>query len=293
MNDASFPSRSTSVKVSVIQFNSRDDENANVERLLPLLDRAVAAGAKLVALPETVWFRGRFEEAPGHKFPDPFLDRLRAFVRERKFWLYGGTLAERIPGEDSRRFNTGFFIDPSGEIRGRYRKVHLFDIDLPDTKVTESRHTRPGEVLTLEKVEGWTFGQMICYDVRFPEAWLALRLAGMEAAVLPANFTKKTGEAHWEVLVRARAIENQVYILAAGQWGVHPGLNVPAFGHSMIVDPWGRILASASGDEDAILTAELDRETLERVRREMPVLQHRRPSAYRLSRGNSFSDDKV
>jgi deaminated glutathione amidase len=204
----------------------------------------------------------------------PFTD----VARESGCWILAGTRAE-VSGDPLRPHNTAVLIDPSGRIAARYRKVHLFDVaveDGPQTK--ESAKVTPGEGLVAVDLAGTRLGLSICYDLRFPELYRALAHAGAELFAVPSDFSQRTGRDHWEVLLRARAIENGAWVLAAGSCGPGGPGAIPAWGHSMVVDPWGRVVAQA-GDHEAIVRAELDLEDVSAVRRQIPVLANVRPDA--------------
>jgi predicted amidohydrolase len=191
--------------------------------------------------------------------------------------LVGGSIMERAV-DSNAIFNTEFVFAPDGSVIGAYRKVHLFDVDVGGRRYRESDLTTAGTDIVVISVAGWTIGISLCYDIRFPELYSALANRGAHAIVVPAYFTLATGRDHWHVLLRARAIENQMYILAAGQWG-EPAPGQPAYGRSLVCDPWGLVIAQA-GDEDTVITAELNDERVRSVRRNLPSLAHRRPEVY-------------
>jgi predicted amidohydrolase len=261
---------------AVIQMTSTSDKAANLEKAERMIRLAAARGARLVGLPETFNWRGkRTEEAAAAESLDgQTLGEMARLAQELEINLLAGSITEHVPGE-SRRYNTSVLFAPDGARLAVYRKIHLFDIDLPGrVTVKESEAKLPGsEVVTAPTGLG-TVGLSVCYDVRFPELYRRLVYAGAAIITIPSAFTFPTGEAHWEVLIRARAIENQCYVLAPAQFGT----NVHGFadyGNSMIVDPWGRVLARAA-DQEGVLVAPLDIEYLERVRRELPSLTHAR-----------------
>jgi len=198
------------------------------------------------------------------------------FLRERAkrhgIVLAGGTLPEAIPG-DRRVHNTSVVVDRDGSLRGIYRKIHLFDVELADVGLRESRAVAPGRDIVVAETEVGILGMSICYDLRFPELYRALVERGAWILLVPSAFTVPTGRDHWEVLLRARAIESQAYVLAAAQWGEHSETR-RSYGRSMIVDPWGTVLATVP-DGEGIGLADLDRERLERIRRELPSLRNR------------------
>ena len=261
---------------AAIQMRTGSDRAANLARAEALVREAATRGARLVVLPEVFAWRGPAagEATVAEPVPGPTTARLGALAKELGLWLVAGSLHERAAGEP-RVFNTSCLFDPRGEILVRYRKIHLFDVDLPGRVAVQESATRApgGEVVTAPTDVG-TLGLSICYDLRFPELYRRLARAGAEVLLVPSAFTFPTGAAHWEVLVRARAIENQCWVVAADQAGTSPQ-GFADWGDSMIVDPWGRVLARA-GDGEAVVTAEIDLDDLARVRRELPPLAHAR-----------------
>jgi len=200
-------------------------------------------------------------------------------ARRHGCWILAGSLAE-TSGDPARPHNTSVLLGPDGSIRARYRKVHLFDVAVDAGPVDlESARVAPGDEPVLADVEGVRLGLTICYDLRFPELYRTLALAGAEVLAVPSNFTERTGRDHWEVLLRARAIENAAWVIAPSQIGGPPGQ--PAFGRSMVIDPWGLVVAQAP-DRESIVHAVVDSDRVAAVRRQVPVLANRRPEAYRL-----------
>ncbi len=264
---------------AAVQMSSGADRAANLARATALVREAAARGARLVVLPEVFAWRGpRAEEgARAEPVPGPTTTALGALARELAIHLCAGSLLETVPGEP-RAYNTSCVFDPRGELIARYRKLHLFDIDLPGrVSVRESDTRAPGaDVVTVPTALG-TLGLSICYDLRFPELYRALVRGGAEVLLVPSAFTFPTGAAHWEVLCRARAVESQCYVIAPDQTGSSPH-GFLDYGDSLIVDPWGRVLARA-GDGEGVVTAEIDLTYLARVRRELPCLKHVRPTA--------------
>ena len=261
---------------AAVQMASGADRAANVARATVLVREAAARGARLVVLPEVFAWRGARadEAAAAEPVPGPTTEALGALARTLGIHLCAGSLLERVPGED-RTYNTSCLFDARGELLARYRKIHLFDVDLPGrVSVRESATRAPGSDVVAVPTELGVLGLSVCYDLRFPELYRRLARAGAEVLLVPAAFTFPTGAAHWEVLCRARAVENQCYLVAPDQTGTSPH-GFADFGDSLIVDPWGRVLARA-GDGDAIVTAEIDRAYLARVRRELPCLTHAR-----------------
>lgn len=272
------------MRISVIQMNQGSDKAANLDQVRRLVEAAMASDRPdLVTLPET-WTNlggGRdSRRAAAEALPEPggtggeAYEALRGLARAHRIHVHGGSIIED-GGE--KLFNTTLVFDPEGREIARYRKIHLFDITGPDgTGYRESALYGAGEGLVTFQAGGITFGCTICYDVRFPEQYLALRRLGAEAIFVPSNFTLQTGKDHWEVLMRARAIESQCWILAAASWGQYEerGAARSVYGHSLIADPWGHVVAKAS-DGIGWATARIAPAVTARVRRDMPVLQHR------------------
>ncbi|HJU12654.1 MAG TPA: carbon-nitrogen hydrolase family protein [Candidatus Binataceae bacterium] len=261
---------------AVVQMTSTSNKAANLEKAEKMIRLAAARGARLVGLPETFNWRGKRAEEPAaaESLSGETLTAMARLARELDLHLLAGSITEHVAGE-SRRYNSSVLLSPDGKQLAVYRKIHLFDIDLPGrVTVKESEAKLPGsEVVTATTALG-TIGLSVCYDVRFPELYRRLAFAGASVITIPSAFTFPTGEAHWEVLIRARAVENQCYVLAPAQFGT----NVHGFsdyGNSMIVDPWGRVLARAA-EQEGVLIAPIDMEYLARVRRELPALTHAR-----------------
>jgi predicted amidohydrolase len=266
------------LRVALVQLDAGDDVELNVAIAASLADEAAAGGARFVALPEYLQFRGPDDgyRASARPVPGPWTEPFAAVARARRAWILAGSLAERSD-DPARPFNTSVLVAPDGSIAARYRKIHLFDVDVDNGPADrESDRVSPGDRAVIADVDGIRFGLSICYDLRFPELYRALALAGAEVLTVPANFTERTGRDHWEVLLRARAIENGAYVLAPAQIGGPP--SQPAFGRSMIVDPWGTVIAQAA-DRVGIVTAELDLARVRSIRRQIPVLANRRPDA--------------
>ena len=269
------------MRVGLVQINTQADKEANLRRAEELIDEAVARGARFVILPEYVSFLGPREqhEEVAESIPGPTTERFAAKARQHGIWLHCGSFHERsdTPG---MYYNTSVVLDPSGEIIGKYRKIHLFDIDLTgNVTANESSTILPGDEVVTVDIDGHTVGLSICYDLRFPELYRLLALAGAEVLLVPAAFTMFTGKDHWHVLLRARAIENQTWVLAPGQFGPHEP-NAQCYGHSVVIDPWGTVVADAPNGE-GIVVADLDFDALRKIRAQLPSLANRRPAAYR------------
>lgn len=267
-------------RVAAVQMNSRDDKAENVATALELIDRAAATGARLVALPEVWTYLGDDEgnRENAEPAPGPTIARLAERARRHGIYLHCGSIYETRPG-DPHIFNTTVVLDPAGEVIAKYSKIHMFDVVLDGVaSYQESATVSPGDEIVTVDVDGVTVGLAICYDLRFPELFRILALRGADVIVLPAAFTMTTGKDHWEILVRARAIENGVYMVAPGQVGSH-GDGKWCYGRSLIVDPWGTVLATAS-DVETVIAADLDLAYLTKVRRQVPSLANRMPDRY-------------
>ncbi|MFP5343924.1 MAG: carbon-nitrogen hydrolase family protein [Candidatus Limnocylindria bacterium] len=271
------------LRVALVQLDATEDVAANIERAAALADAAAADGARLVALPEYLHFRGPDDgfRASAGDVPGPLTEPFAEVARSRGAWILMGSIAERS-ADPRRPYNTSVLIGPTGEVAATYRKVHLFDIDVErGPSDTESARVTPGDDPVCADIDGARLGLSICYDLRFPELYRTLALAGAEILTVPANFTERTGRDHWEVLLRARAIENGAWVIASAQVNGPPGQ--PAFGRSMIVDPWGTVVAQAP-DRVGVIAADIETDRVAAVRRQIPVLANRRPEAYRLDR---------
>ena len=263
---------------AVIQMQSTRDQEANCARAHQLIDQAAHRGARLIALPE--YFLGLGAPAAivaqAQDLDGPLLHAFRTQARQLQIYLLLGTIPERSP-EPGKVYNTSLLLGPEGQILAHYRKLHLFEIDLPgQVCFRESSHILPGRdavAVTLPE-ELFTVGLAICYDLRFPELFRDLVDRGAEIIVVPSAFSRVTGKDHWEILLRARAIENQVYILAPAQ-SYHPDQSLKTYGRSLIIDPWGLILAQAP-DREEIIYARLDRQYLLNLRAQLPCLANRR-----------------
>ena len=262
-------------------MTSRADKAANLETAERLVAQAAATGADLVVLPEKWNAIGGASVL--HAAAEPLdggesVEAMAAWARLHGIALVGGSITERREGRE-KLSNTSVVFDSDGAIVAVYRKIHLFDVEVGGVVYRESEAEEPGTDPVVAEVEDWGVGVSVCYDVRFPELYRILALEGAELVTVPAHFTTPTGKDHWHVLLRARAIENQLYVLAAAQVGeTLPGK--PAYGRSLIVDPWGTVVAQAP-DEETVIAAELDRARLEAIRAKLPSLKNRQPDAYR------------
>jgi predicted amidohydrolase len=270
------------MRAAAVQLQSTNDTDRNLEAADRLTRAAAADGADLVVLPERLDIRGNAADyAAG---AEPLDGRPVAWARqaaaELGIDLVAGSIAERRAGHD-RVANTSVHVGPDGEIKAIYRKIHMFDVEVGGVEYRESEHSEPAdEIVVSETAAGVGLGLTICYDLRFPELYRILALKGARIVAIPAAFTRVTGEAHWEVLLRARAIENQVFVVAPGQ-GRIPGPEGDSYGNSMIVDPWGEVLARAGGEGEAFVAADLDLARQDEIREKLPSLANRVPGAYR------------
>ena len=261
---------------AAIQMTSVADRARNLACALALIDRACERGARFVGLPENVDFMGpEREKIDGAEDLDgPTFSTYAAKARERGIWLLAGTIAERAP-EPGRVYNTSVLYGPDGKAAAVYRKIHLFDVEIPDgATYRESATVTPGREPVVAETDFARVGMSVCYDLRFPELYRALSARDADVLVVPSAFTLHTGKDHWEPLLRARAIENACWMLAPAQVGRHSANRV-TYGNAMIVDPWGTVVARCS-DGPGFCLAELSAEVLDHVRRQIPSLQHRR-----------------
>jgi deaminated glutathione amidase len=266
------------MRAAICQMRSGEDVEANVSLAERLLREAADGGADLAALPEVFTYLGSSagQRAAAEPVPGPTSDRLAAIARERAMWILGGSVIER---DGERVHNTSTLFDRDGELVARYRKIHLYDVDLPgQPPFRESATFSAGDQLVTHETDVARIGLSICYDLRFPELYRGLVTMGAQVLFVPAQFQWETGQDHWEVLLRARAIEDQCFVVAPAQWGTFgaPEKGRRSYGNSMAVDPWGRVLVRAPDEGDGVWFADLDLGELRRVRETLPVLQHRR-----------------
>lgn len=271
------------MRVAAVQLNSQHDKDINIKAAVEAVATAADGGARFVMLPEYVDYMGTKEGAVAAAETErgPAHAAFAEAARANNVWLHCGSI--RIAAPDGRVFNTSVVFGPDGSVPARYRKIHLFDVDIPDgVTYRESDSVAPGDQMVTCDVDDWRVGLSICYDLRFPELYRGLTLAGANLLVVPAAFTFYTGRDHWEVLLRSRAIESQAYVLAAGQVGTHTadgGATARTNGRSMLIDPWGTVVACASDTTD-IVYGDLRRDRLDCVRTEVPSLTNRRPETY-------------
>ncbi len=272
------------MRAAAIQLNSTADVGRNLEAAERLVRGAAKVGAELIALPEKWNLLGDAEALHEGAEPlgGPSLAAAGSWARELEIHLLAGSIAERVEGQ-RRLFNTSVLIGPDGELHARYRKIHMFDVDVGGVSYRESETEQPGDEIVAAAIGGSlpeiTLGMTVCYDLRFPELYRILAVRGATVLSVPSAFTFETGKDHWEVLLRARAIENQAFVIAPNQVGEAPP-HYHSYGHSMLVDPWGTVLAEAP-DGEGFVAAELDLSDEDRVRSKLPSLANRRPGSYR------------
>ena len=265
------------MRIALCQTNCGEDAAANEEQVFGLLERAVSENVDLVALPEVWPLQGsaKLIREAAEPIPGPRTERLAAFAQRHRVWVHGGSLLER---DGERVFNTSVVFDRDGAQVATYRKIHLFDADPPNAVPSrESAVFSAGDGVVTAETEFGRIGLSICYDVRFPELYRALAVQGATILFVPAAFRYETGVDHWHPLLRARAIEDQAFVVAAAQWGTWgpEGRERRNFGHSLVADPWGRVIAEAP-DGVGVTLAELDLGEIARVREMLPALRHRR-----------------
>jgi deaminated glutathione amidase len=268
------------MRAAAVQLNSTDEYDRNLEVAERLVRGAAADGAQLVVLPEKWTVLGSPEAIRSSAEPldGPALTAAAGWARELGIFLVAGSVPEVVP-EQEKLANTSVMFGPEGERRATYRKIHMFDVEVGDVSYRESAIEQAGDQIAVGDADGTMVGLTICYDLRFPELYRILALRGARVITVPSAFTERTGRDHWEVLVRARAIEDQVFMVAAGQIGFAPP-HYRSYGRSMIVDPWGVVLAQAA-DTECFASADLDFAIQDDMRDNLPSLRHRRPGAYR------------
>jgi predicted amidohydrolase len=271
--------------VAAVQMTSGEDVDANLERCRELVREAATAGALLVGLPENFAYLGSSQDhrlaiaealpaAGEQREPGPILSAMRALAHKAGVWLLLGGFPERGP-DGARIRNTSVLLDPDGTVVAVYRKVHLFDVDVPGGKrFRESETVEAGNDVVVATTPWGAVGLSICYDLRFPELYRAMAARAARIITVPSAFTYETGKDHWHVLLRARAIENQVYVMAPAQFGAH-GPTRRSYGHALVVDPWGVVIAEC-GDQEGFALGRLDFGYQDKVRAALPCLGHRR-----------------
>jgi predicted amidohydrolase len=290
------------MRVAAIQTTATLDRDVNLKAAGALVDRAAEVGAELAVLPEFFSVAGHpaHLRANAETLDGPTVRWASDLARRHRMWLLAGSFPEApfggpAPGTDPRLSNTSCLVDPDGTVTATYRKIHLFDISVDGASHRESDTVAPGDGICLAPLSSpanpdrppVVLGLSICYDLRFPELYRALALGGASVVAVPSAFTARTGPGHWEVLLRARAIEDQVFVIAAGQVGTLPPGMPDCHGHSMVLDPWGTVLAERTDPSPGVVTADLDFESQRRIRLELPVLANRRPGTYASPDDNS------
>jgi predicted amidohydrolase len=268
------------MRAAAVQLNSTDEYDRNLEVAERLVRGAAADGSQLVVLPEKWTVLGSPEALRSSAEPldGPALTAASGWAKELGIFLVAGSVPEVVPDWE-KLANTSVLFGPDGELVALYRKIHMFDVDVGDVSYRESESEQPGDEIVVGEAGGVLLGLTVCYDLRFPELYRILALRGARVITVPSAFTERTGRDHWEVLIRARAIEDQVFMVAAGQIGFAPP-QYRSYGRSMIVDPWGVVLTQAA-DTECFIAAELDFTIQEEMRGSLPSLRNRRPEAYR------------
>jgi predicted amidohydrolase len=274
------------VRAAAVQLNSTDDKDRNLATADRLTRAAAGDGADLIVLPEKFNVLGTADDyrEGAETLDGPTVRWARQIARELGVDLVAGSIVELRAGRH-KLSNTSVHAGPDGEVKGVYRKIHMFDVEVGGQVYRESDSEEPGEEIVVSDAGGVPLGMSVCYDLRFPELYRILAVRGARVVTIPAAFTRVTGEAHWELLIRARAVENQAFVVAADQVGKHPP-DKESFGGSMIVDPWGEVLArapdaSANSPEECFVAADLDLARQDDVREKLPSLANRVPGAYR------------
>lgn len=271
---------------AAIQMNAGENKRANLATAERLVTDAANKGATLIALPEMFNLWGRFENmvAQAEPIPGPTSTAASEWARRLKITLVAGSIAEKVvnpqtfnnASDQATAYNTSLVFGPDGQLLASYRKQHLFDVNFTgQAPIRESEWIMPGNANVVTPTPLGNLGQAICYDLRFPELFRRMADRNVEVIVIPSAFLQATGAAHWEVLLRARAIENQAFVIAPNQCGCTENTS-PTFGHSQIIDPWGTVLASATEENETVVVAEIDLLKLKQIREQLPALRHRR-----------------
>jgi deaminated glutathione amidase len=271
------------VRAAAVQLNSTEHLDRNLAAAEDLVRAAVGDGAQLIVLPERADVRGDNDDYARAAAPveeHPTVRWAQRVARDLHVDLIPGSFVERRPGRE-KHANTSVHIGPDGELKAVYRKIHLFDVEVGERQYLESDTQEPGdEIVVSELADGTPIGLTICYDLRFPQLYRIQAIRGARIVTVPANFTRMTGEAHWEVLLRARAIENQAFVIAAAQFGEHPHDMGDTYGNTMIVDPWGKVLARLEERREGYVIADLDYSAQDDLRAKLPSLANRVAGAY-------------
>ena len=264
------------LKIAAVQMTSGSDKEKNLKQAEKLITKAAKARAKFIVLPEVFNFRGNLNEAAKASEPIPGYSTnfISSLAKKYKVWILIGSLMECVRA-GVKPYNTSILINPQGKIIVKYRKIHLFDIRLKGKEILESKRNQAGKNPKLVQVDKTKVGLSICYDLRFPELYRQYSKKGAEILCIPSSFTKPTGEAHWHTLIKARAIENLAYVIAPAQAGIGSA-GIKTFGHSLIVDPWGKILAEGPANGETVIFADIDLDYLKKIRKNLPALEHRK-----------------
>lgn len=270
--------------VALLQLDSQADVQANLDTVVTFIEEAVERGAKLIAMPESMNYVGTDSASAAEEIPGgPTFRLMSEQAKKHGVWLHCGSIYEKNPDDEKRPFNSTMVINPQGELVAKYHKLHPFDVVIPDGPVNrESDRICPGnEIVTVDTGEVGHLGLSICYDMRFGELYRIMTLEGANILLAPADFTMPTGKDHWETILRTRAIENGCYVLAPGQCGVKPRFT--AYANTLVVDPWGNVIARASNRPE-VITTQIDLDYVEQVRNQTFTLKNRRPDMYDLHR---------
>lgn len=259
------------MKIACIQMDSQESYESNLNEMKKWIDQV--KGADYIFFPEVVDYCGKDFKAHAQTIPGHFYTQVSAWAKEVQAYIYAGSITEK---KGDRTWNTSLLFNPKGKLIARYSKTHLFDIDLDEQSYRESSWVEAGSSYGIVTTKDTTFGMSICYDLRFPRMYQEMVQAGAKVLVIVANFTKTTGQAHWESLLRARAIENTSFVIAVNQCGSKESLDMEAYGHTMVIDPWGQIIACAKGDDPQCVWAEIDLNQVEQVRQKIPCLKNER-----------------
>lgn len=266
-------------QVAIVQMDTRDDYEANMRAAFSYIDEAAAKGARLIVFPEVFNYIGTTERTPEEIPNGPTISRMAEKAREHSVWIHCGSISELIPN-GKKKYNTSVLLNPEGEVIAKYRKMHAFDIVMPDGRETrESDRMQIGEEMVMVETELGKLGFSICYDIRFPEMYRYMALNGCQVIFAPANFQMQTGKDHWEPILRTRAVENTCYMVAPNQIGKKRDGTALSFGSSMVVDPWGTVIARAK-EAPGVTMAEIDLDYLDKVRNSLPCLKNRRTDKY-------------
>ena len=268
-------------RVALVQMDSQQDREENLKKMEERVREAAINGAALVVFPETVEYIGPDMAEHASVVPGDVTERFSCMARRNGVWLHTGSITEK---HEKKARNLSMLFSPDGRCVAKYRKLHMFDVTVEDgPSYRESDEIVPGNTVCLADTKMGRLGISVCYDLRFPQLYRLMADNGAEVLIVSANFTDPTGEAHWEPLLRARAIENTCYVLACGQCGQKPAFK--AHGHSMVIDPWGRILAEA-GEKEEVLYADISSEVLMKTRKQIPCLENQREDLYQLQCGS-------